>query len=454
MAAFRLFNIALIMQVSMSGHMPVEAMGAAGCREWKNTVRTKNKHLSFVMSTNKLIAFVLVVLFLAAPAYGQNKKQMEREKAKIEKEIARLTSELSKAKKNTKNSTAQIQLIKKRINERNRLIDNINGQMNMLDRQIVRTEDSIKTVRSQLDSMKAEYAHIVNVLYGLSYNVNPSALLYDSENYNISYLKLKYFNEYSRYRRHQATMIQRKQQLFEDMTLDLQRQKNEKKSLLAQEKKQKDALSREQQKHQSNLNKSQQDEKQLAQQIKKKEQQRRQLQQQIQQMVSAEVAKSSGSSSSGKGKSNVSGSTEKPGKVYSDAASADFVKNKGKLPWPVYYKSVSQEYGLVRRESGGENRSLGIFLNCTPGASVRAVFDGTVVAVKTSPYGKGSVIMVKHGSYLTVYAGVDNVTVKSGSKVTGGQTIGKVTQGEESTSEFAFMIWCNQVFQNPRHWLN
>ena len=91
--------------------MPVEAMGAAGCREWKNTVRTKIKHLSFVMSTNKLIAFVLVVLFLAAPAYGQNKKQMEREKAKIEKEIARLTSELSKAKKNTKNSTAQIQLI-------------------------------------------------------------------------------------------------------------------------------------------------------------------------------------------------------------------------------------------------------------------------------------------------------------------------------------------------------
>ena len=131
-----------------------------------------------------------------------------------------------------------------------KLINNINSQMVILDRQIVRTEDSLRVVQGQIDRMKEEYAKVVRTLYGLSYNINPMGLLFDSQTYNYSYLRLKYFTEYSRFRRHQATIIRRRQQQFENMTLDLQRQKNEKSSLLAQERKQKDALAKEQKKYQ------------------------------------------------------------------------------------------------------------------------------------------------------------------------------------------------------------
>lgn len=402
----------------------------------------------------RLLPLFLALLLCGNPAQGQTKKQLERDKVKIEKEIARLNDELSKARKNSKNSTKQITLIKGRIQERTRLIDNINSQMALLDRQIGRTEDSLRMVRNQIDNMKAEYAQVVRTLYGLRQNISSTGLLFDNEQYNYSYLKMKYFAEYSRYRKHQETTIRRREQLFNDMSLDLQRQRKEKTSLLAQERKQRDALSREQQQQQKKLNKSQQDEKSLQQQISKKEKQRRELQRQIQQLINAEVAKNSGggaSSSSGSSGTKNSSSTSGGNKTYNDAASSDFAQNRGRLPWPVYYKSVSREYGIYTHPSGGKNKNNGIDLNCAPGATVSAVFGGTVV--KVDSFQGTKVVIVRHGAYMTVYAGLGTVSVSQGSKVATKQTLGTVYKGDEATSEFSFQVWCGGDALNPRHWL-
>jgi septal ring factor EnvC (AmiA/AmiB activator) len=408
------------------------------------------------MPLNKLLCIFLMLIIVASPAQSQTKKQLENEKTRIEREIARLSNELSKVKKTTKASANQINLIKKRINERNNLINNINKQMGMLDRQISKTEDSLRVVRGQIDSMKIEYAKVVRTLYGLRQNVNSTSLVLDNETYNYSYLKLKYFNEYSRFRKHQATAIHRREVQFQDMSLDLQRQRREKSSLLSQEQKQKDALSREQNQQQKKLQKSQQDEKNLKQQIAKKEKQKQQLQNQIQQLINAEVAKSSSSSSSTpspKKNNNRTGSSNKSsGAVYSDAASADFVQNKGRLSWPVYYRSVSREYGLYTHSSGGQNRNYGIDLNCAAGATVNAVFNGTVARIFTAPNGSKGVI-IRHGSYMTVYAGLGTVSVSQGSKVSTRQAIGTVYSSGEETSEFSFQVWCGKDALNPRHWL-
>lgn len=395
----------------------------------------------------KTLPLLLAILLLAPAASGQNKKQLERDKARIEKEIERLTSELGKARKDTRNRTRQIKLINQRIDERNKLINNINSQMSHLDRQITRTEDSLRVVRGQIDSMKAEYALIVRTLYGLRGNVNSATLLFDNTTYNLTYLKMKYFKEYSRYRKHQAAAIKRKEQLFTNIDLDLQRQRNEKSTLLAQERKQRQALTREQQQHQRSLDKSQQSERTLQQQINKKEQQKRQLQQQIQQLINAEVTKSGGT----KPASGSKGSGAVP--AAGDAASADFVQNKGRMPWPVHYKSVAREYGLYTRASGGQNRNLGIDLNCAPGTNVRAVAAGVVARIFEAPDGSNGVIL-RHGKYLTVYAGLGTVSVKAGAKVSGGQSIGTVYQSEEPTSQFSFQLWYGTDPLNPRHWLN
>lgn len=392
-----------------------------------------------------VLLFFFSLMLCLAPAQGQNKKQLEREKANIEREITRLNNELNKAKKNSKNSTKQINLIRQRINERTKLINNINSQMSVLDRQIVKTEDSLRVVRSEIDRMKTEYAQVVRALYGLSYNINPAGLLYDNEIYNRSYLKMKYFKEYSRYRKHQATIIKRREQQFSSMSLDLQRQRNEKTTLLAQERKQKEALAREQQQHQRKLDDSKQQEKNLQKQINKKEQQKRQLQQQIQNLINAEVTKS------GKSESKTTGSKGST-TTTSDALSADFASNKGKMSWPVYYKSVSREFGIYTHPSGGQNKNNGIDLVCSPGAQVYSVCSGTVSHIMEAPNGT-KVILMKHGKYITVYVGLGKVNVTQGTKVGARQLLGTLATTDEATSEFSFQVWCERTPLNPRQWL-
>lgn len=403
------------------------------------------------------MALSALLLLLVPAAQGQSKKQLEQDKAKIEKEIARLNNELAQARKNTRNSTKQINLLNQRISERNKLIKNINGQMNMLDRQIGVTQDSLRTMRSQIDSMKLEYAKVVRTLYNMQQNLTPLGLIFDNETYNMSYLKLKYFNEYSRYRKYQATQIQRQQRRFEDLSLDLQRQRNEKTSLLAQERKQREELAREQKQEQSNLTSSQQQEKNLRNQISKKEKEKRALQQQIQQIINEEVAKSVGGKKTPRVNTNTNtgtGSSSKSSSAvsYSDPASSEFAANKGRMVWPVYYKSVAREYGVYTHASGGQNRNYGIDLVCAPGATVCAVCNGTVSRVFTTPNGtKG--VLVRHGNYMTVYAGLGSVSVSQGSKVVTKQTLGTVASSGEATSEFSFQVWAGKDALNPRHWL-
>ncbi len=390
-----------------------------------------------------LTIIVLIALLTAAvPASGQSKRQLEQDKAKIEKEISRLNRELGKAKKSTKQSARQIGLLNKRLKERTKLIDNINSQMQLIDRRIARTEDSLRTMRLQIDSMKSEYARVVRTLYGLRFRMNKEGLLFDNENYNRDYLKLKYFNEYSRYRRHQSATIQRKEKIFEQTSLDLQRQMSEKNSLLAQHNKQKAALSREQQREQQNLDRSRQQERDLKNLISRNEKQKQLLQQKINELIQREVAKSGGAKPQG----------DDGVPVYTDRASNDFAENKGRLSWPVYYKSVTREFGRYTHSSGGQNMNYGIDLACTPGATVMAVFGGTVASVFATPSGTKGIIL-RHGAYLTVYAGLGSVAVAKDSKVSARQPIGTVATSDQPLSEFSFQVWCGKDPLNPRKWL-
>ena len=75
----------------------------------------------------------------------------------------------------------------------------------------------------------------------------------------------------------------------------------------------------------------------------------------------AKAAPKGSGSASGKGSG-----TKTPSPAYSDAASADFVQNRGRMAWPVHYKSVAREFGVYNHAAGGQGRSDGIYLNRFP----------------------------------------------------------------------------------------
>ena len=391
---------------------------------------------------------VVLTCGFVTPLQAQSKSQLEKDKARVEQEIKNLNSQLSKTKKNSRNSQKQLQLLEQKIDQRTRLINNINGQLNLIDIQMGRTQDSIALVRSQVDSLKKEYAKVVRTLYGERGNLDKLVLLLDTRSYNYAYLRTRYFRDYSRYRRRQAMYIRQKEEELNDASFELAKQQREQSTLLAQQKRQKDQLAQEQKQKQKSLKDSKQQEKNLQAQINKKEKQKRQLQQQIQRIINEEIAKANKTSKP------AAGSTAKPAPASPAevALSNDFASNRGRLPWPVLYTKVAREYGKYTHSSGGQNMNNGIDLICRAGTSVQAVFGGTVSRVFTCPNGTKGVI-IRHGEYMTVYANMGTVTVREGAKVTTKQNLGTVYTNDEGVAEFSFQLWKKTNSLNPRQWL-
>ena len=385
--------------------------------------------------------------FISSPAAAQSKSQLEKDKVKVEQEIKRLNNDLAKAKKNSRNNQQQLNLLEQKIQQRTKLINNINGQLNLLGVQMTQTRDSLVLMQAQIDSLKNEYARVVRVLYGERGNLDKVVLLLDTRSYNYAYLRTRYFRDYSRYRRRQAAFIRQKEDELQDISFSLMQQQKEQTNLLAQQKRQKDELSKEQKQKQKSLKNSREQEKNLQAQISRKEKEKRQLQQQIQRIINEEIAKSSKPSTTASG-----GGAAAPSSSADVALSNDFASNKGRLPWPVYYTKVSREYGRYTHSSGGQNMNNGIDLICKPGTSVQAVFGGTVSRVFTCPNGTRGII-VRHGDYMSVYANMGTVAVREGVKVTTKQNLGTVYTNPDGTAEFSFQLWKKTTSLDPRSWL-
>ena len=130
--------------------------------------------------------------------------------------------------------------------------------------------------------------------------------------------------------------------------------------------------------------------------------------------------------------------------------SGSFESNRGRLPMPVTgsYKIVSH-FG-VNSVEGLSNVKLdnkGINIQCQPGASARAIFDGEVSAV-VSVAGQ-LVVMVRHGDFISVYCNLRNVVVRKGQKVSTRQVLGTV--GQDNILQFQLRRETNKL--NPETWL-
>lgn len=131
--------------------------------------------------------------------------------------------------------------------------------------------------------------------------------------------------------------------------------------------------------------------------------------------------------------------------------SGSFESNRGRLPMPVvgsyqivYHfgtNSVTDVKGHVTLDKKG------IDIKGRPGAAVRSVFDGEVSAV--FGYGGTTVVIIRHGSYLSVYCDLAAVTVSRGQKVSARQTIGRT--GGDGVMQFQLRRGSSKL--NPESWL-
>ena len=132
-----------------------------------------------------------------------------------------------------------------------------------------------------------------------------------------------------------------------------------------------------------------------------------------------------------------------------------FQNNKGQLIWPVEKGILISNFGEVYHKDlpGIKLINNGIEIGVERGAKVRAVYNGVVSKILIMQNGLKA-IMLRHGTYLTVYANLKNTNVNIGQKVLEGEFIGVVfSKKENDTGVLDFQIWKGLEKINPINWI-
>ena len=137
--------------------------------------------------------------------------------------------------------------------------------------------------------------------------------------------------------------------------------------------------------------------------------------------------------------------------------SDNFERNRGSLPSPITGSHlIVSHYGQYAVE-GLRNEKLdnkGIDIQGQPGALARSIFNGEV-AVVFQVNGLMNVI-IRHGSYISVYCNLSSASVSKGQKVSTRQTIGRVysdpSDGDRTILHFQLRKETSKL--NPEAWIS
>lgn len=152
---------------------------------------------------------------------------------------------------------------------------------------------------------------------------------------------------------------------------------------------------------------------------------------------------------------------ETPAENHIVASENGFGGMKGSLPKPVSgsFKIVSAfgVHPISPELPDIMDENLGIDAHVANGAAACAVYDGEVIKVydRSTTTGFRNIIVVKHGDYITVYANLETLAVKTGQHVTQGQSLGTVGSDFDNPKHgmIHFELWKNQTRLDPAKWI-
>ena len=144
-------------------------------------------------------------------------------------------------------------------------------------------------------------------------------------------------------------------------------------------------------------------------------------------------------------------------KAGDNAMVKDFAALRGRLPLPVDGGwRITNRFGRHAMPELPEviYDNPGVDAEVAKGAAVKAVAAGKVSGVyKVSGY--GTVVIVNHGQYYTVYGNLASVAVAVGTRLSVGQTVGSAAADpdDQSRGSVHFELWHGREKQNPESWL-
>ncbi len=379
---------------------------------------------------------------------NDQQKKLEAQRLELKKEIKQINNLLFSNIKIRKNALNEVENIEIRLNVRLELIKVTNQQANLLTRRININQRNIDNQRKELDELKKEYAKMIQRSYASKSLQNRLMFLFSSENFLQAYRRIQYLKQYARYRRKQGLQISEKTRLLQNLNQVLIEENEMKTKLINENRDIRQKLAKEQKKQQELIKTLRLKQNSLRAQIVKKQKQRQRIDKEINRLIREAIAESN----------RISG--KKSREIFQLTPEAkliaeNFQQNKGRLPWPLEKGIVTQEFGRQRHPVVKTTiiQSNGVTISTEPLAKVRAVFEGEVMSVIIIK-GSNPSVLIRHGSYITLYTNLSKLYVKKGEKVSSKQVIGEVfTNQQTGRTQLQFGIFNNIKALNPKDWV-
>ncbi|MGZ4042029.1 MAG: murein hydrolase activator EnvC family protein, partial [Bacteroidia bacterium] len=225
-----------------------------------------------------LLCFFVFFGAVLAQNGAKSKKDLENKKKRINEEINEINSMLNETKANKRSSLGALVNINMKLEKRQELINTINSELAELNKEIKTNESKSQILKSNLEKLKADYARMILFAQRNQDSYSKLMFVFASSSFNQAYSRLKYFQQYSDFRKKQAGEIIKTQGLLIANLNELKEQRHEKNVLLGTEQAEKQNLSIEKNEHEQVLTELQQKEKQLKAELEKKKEETIQLQ--------------------------------------------------------------------------------------------------------------------------------------------------------------------------------
>lgn len=392
--------------------------------------------------------FLFTSILLSQPS----QEKLEQRKMELLRQIEINEQQLQTQKQKERSVIEQIVNQQNQIKLRQQLIEVNQKQAKNIENDIYINNLEIRKLNRELDTLKADYASMIQKSYKSRSERSRAMFLLSSESFLQAYKRSQYMKQYASFRKSQAEEIKIKSQEIAQITSVLEKQKNQKEQIVLENEKERESLENEKKEQEVMMASIKKDQKKIIAQIKKQQQEVNKIEAEIKRSIAkamAEANKKAGTTTTAK--PGTFGLTPE-GKI----VSKNFQQNQGKLPWPVKKGFISAPFGKYAHPVVKTliKESNGVEISTEKGSEAYSVFEGEVMTIQvSSPINK--YVYVRHGDFISIYKNIEKIYVKKGDKVKIGQSLGVIHTNEfTGKTEMNFYILKNNVFLNPQQWIS
>lgn len=435
------------------------------------------------------IIFFLLFALLPILAFSQNSKKvkaLQKQKAELQSTIQKSKAELTKTKQQVKAGQQNIHYIGVQLNNRLDQIVNLEKEIGELDSLTIQLQGRIRVKEFELKEKREKLK--LAMRYARTQKGQTSSLVFilSAKNVKQMFRRSRYAKEYVSFQHNLGEQILKKQaELLEEQN-HLLKTKTKKSDLVKEVMLQRKDLGAQQVQQQRKVDGLKKQESGLTGKIAEQQKQLKALNKKIDDLIAYEIeqarkaaeaaarkkaaeeaARKKAAEEAARKKAGgkpvpASKATSKPTPIKPDTwltaedrqLNGTFEQNRGRLPVPITGQYMIGNHFGTYTVPGLKNVQLenkGTNYVGRPGARARSIFAGEVTAV--FQFGGSRNVLIRHGSYISVYCNLSSVTVAKGQKVNAKDIIGTVADDGSGKCILHFQLRKETAKLNPETWI-